>query len=141
MSVNSIFIILLSIILGTPISKKSDGYTLTVNIYGIESNSGHIICNLHNDEKSFPKKYLLRKKGAIKDNKSQIIFSGIVKGEYAVTAIHDENSNDRIDFNLLHIPTEKMGTSNNAKGFFGPPKFRDAKILIDKNTTISINLN
>jgi uncharacterized protein (DUF2141 family) len=36
---------------------------------------------------------------------------------------HDENSNGKLDTNLLGIPREGVSASNNAKGHFGPPKF------------------
>ena len=141
MSINSITFVLLYLFSGFSLTETTKAFTLTINIDGLESNAGQIICNIHNEESSFPKKYLFRKQALIVNKKSKVIFTGLESGEYAVTVIYDKNSNDKMDFNLLHIPSEKTGASNNAKGFFGPPKFIDAKFLIDKNTIISINLN
>ena len=51
-------------------------------------------------------------------------------GEYAVAIVHDENGNGRLDTSWLGIPKEGLGTSNNARGRLGPPKYRDAKFSV-----------
>lgn len=46
-----------------------------------------------------------------------------------------------MDTNSLGIPIENFGCSNNAKGFMGPPKWKNAKFeLSDKDKNIIINL-
>ena len=35
-----------------------------------------------------------------------------------------------MDTNFLGIPKEPIGTSNNATGFMGPPKFKNAKLKV-----------
>ena len=47
-------------------------------------------------------------------------------GVWAAQAYHDENENGAIDRNLLGIPTEGIGFSNDAKMMFGPPSFASA---------------
>jgi uncharacterized protein (DUF2141 family) len=56
--------------------------------------------------------------------------SGFPPGTYAVQVFHDENDNRQIDRNLLGLPTEGMGFSNDAPFRFGPPTFKDAAIEI-----------
>jgi uncharacterized protein (DUF2141 family) len=53
-------------------------------------------------------------------------FVGVASERYAVSVFHDENSNGKLDRNLLGIPREGVGASNNAVGHFGPLKFDDA---------------
>ncbi|MEI9953062.1 MAG: DUF2141 domain-containing protein [Pseudomonadota bacterium] len=55
------------------------------------------------------------------------VFEKIPPGVYALSAFHDQNSNGKLDTNLLSIPSEDYGASNNARGTFGPPSFEDAK--------------
>jgi uncharacterized protein (DUF2141 family) len=55
---------------------------------------------------------------------------GIPPGTYAVQAFHDENDNLTIDRNLLGLPKEGIGFSNDAPFRFGPPSFRDAAIAL-----------
>ena len=62
-------------------------------------------------------------------------------GIYAVAVYHDENGNGELDKNLLGIPTEGYGFSNNARGLMGPPSFEDAAITLEgASQSIAISL-
>jgi uncharacterized protein (DUF2141 family) len=54
--------------------------------------------------------------------------SGVPPGRYAVQAFHDENDNTVLDRNFLGMPLEGMGFSNNARMWFGPPRFDAAAV-------------
>ena len=54
---------------------------------------------------------------------AKISFDSISSGEYAIQFFHDENENQKMDFNLIGIPKEKFGSSNDVKPILGPPKF------------------
>lgn len=41
----------------------------------------------------------------------------------AITAYHDLDENKELNTNLIGIPNEPYGFSNNARGTFGPPSF------------------
>jgi uncharacterized protein (DUF2141 family) len=56
--------------------------------------------------------------------------AGIPPGTYAVQAFQDENDNLIIDRNLLGLPKEGIGFSNDAPFRFGPPSFHDAAITL-----------
>jgi len=47
-------------------------------------------------------------------------------GVWAVQAFQDEDDSGEVTRNLLGIPTEGIGFSNDAPFRFGPPKFADA---------------
>ena len=57
-------------------------------------------------------------------------------GEYAVRVFHDENKNEIIDTNILGIPTEDYGYSNNVSSWFGPPSWDRAKFIFNKSNMI-----
>jgi uncharacterized protein (DUF2141 family) len=46
-----------------------------------------------------------------------------------------------MDFNVLGIPTEAFGFSNNASGSFGPPKFEAARFTVKGDTVHRISIN
>ena len=48
-------------------------------------------------------------------------------GTYAVAIYQDENRNGEHDHNALGVPKEPYGFSNNARGRFGPAKWKDAQ--------------
>ncbi|MEL6870753.1 MAG: DUF2141 domain-containing protein [Pseudomonadota bacterium] len=61
---------------------------------------------------------------------ASVSFDGIPAGTYAITAFHDEDDNNQLDFDTRGIPLEATGNGNNAKGFFGPPTFRNMKFQL-----------
>ena len=52
--------------------------------------------------------------------------AGVPPGVWAVQAFHDEDRNGEVNRNLLGVPTEGIGFSNDAPFRFGPPTFTDA---------------
>jgi uncharacterized protein (DUF2141 family) len=69
-------------------------------------------------------------------------FEAILPGTYALAVIHDENSKAKLDTNLLGIPTEGYGFSNDATASFGTPSFSDARFSYDGrslNMTITLH--
>mgnify|MGYP001160602090 CR=1 FL=1 len=116
----------------------------TVQITGLKSNSGKCIVYIYKDKKGFPTepKYAVATTTAlIKDSKALTVFKGISSGEYAISVVHDENDNGKLDTNFLGIPKEGIGTSNNAKGTLGPPSYEDSRFAIgNKTNSISITI-
>jgi uncharacterized protein (DUF2141 family) len=54
---------------------------------------------------------------------AQVVFDKLPQGEYAVSLIHDENMNGKLDYNFFGMPVEGYGFSNNPPKGFGPPKY------------------
>tara|TARA_B100000085_G_C18102164_1_gene333560 strand:- start:15 stop:464 length:450 start_codon:yes stop_codon:yes gene_type:complete len=69
---------------------------------------------------------------------ARISFDSISPGKYAIQFFHDENENQKMDFNLIGIPKEKFGSSNNVKPVLGPPKFEKMLINLNENKKIII---
>jgi acyl-CoA reductase-like NAD-dependent aldehyde dehydrogenase/uncharacterized protein (DUF2141 family) len=62
-------------------------------------------------------------------------------GTYAVTVYEDLNGNHKLDHNLIGIPREPVGASNNPKGRFGPPRFSECAFSLGNSPqTIAINI-
>lgn len=51
-------------------------------------------------------------------------------GNYAVAAIHDENSNHKLDRNFIGIPKEGFGFANNPRVTLSAPSFRQAMVHV-----------
>lgn len=58
-------------------------------------------------------------------------FDQLPPGRYALSVIHDENENTRLDKNALGIPREGYGFSGNPKALFGPPGFETVAFSFD----------
>lgn len=61
-------------------------------------------------------------------------------GNYAVSIFHDLNGNGKLDASTIGIPKEPYGFSNDARGRFGPPKFKDANFRLDSDMEIHIKM-
>jgi uncharacterized protein (DUF2141 family) len=125
------------------LSTSAQTHTLDIAVSGIHNDKGTLYLSLYNSEKGFPKD----PKAAFRLTYARIIngistfrFENLPQGTYAVACFHDENSNRKLDNNFFGIPTEGTGASNNATGFMGPPRFRDAKFPLSRDTAISIRI-
>lgn len=70
-------------------------------------------------------------------------FDGLAPGVYAVSVIHDENENGKLDMQWFPIPrpAEGAGVSNDASATVGPPSFADARFRLgDKGGALTIHM-
>lgn len=126
------------LIKGITTSTAQETYTLTINFTGMESDKGAVFVGIHDKKEDFLKKRFKEAVVKVTDKKATIVFEGLPEGTYAVSAFHDENDNKKMDTNFIGIPKEPIGVSNDAKGFMGPPKYKDAKFTVTKNTSLTI---
>jgi uncharacterized protein (DUF2141 family) len=120
---------------------SAQNVNLTVSISGLKNNTGAVKVGLYNSEGTFLKSTYKSITSEIKNNGATITFEGIPNGEYGISTYQDENSNGKLDRNIMGIPSEDVACSNNAKGFMGPPKYADAKFSINKDSKIVIKFN
>jgi uncharacterized protein (DUF2141 family) len=70
-----------------------------------------------------------------------LVFKGLPEGRWAVIALQDLNGNGRLDTNLLGIPKEPYGASNNRLPRLSPPRFDEALVeLGPQGAAITIEL-
>ena len=107
---------------------------LTIEVNGIRSNDGRVMVAVHMESEGveFPDEA-----GAVigvwtvsRAGTWQLVFPDLPDGRYAVSVMHDENANGDLDTNLLGIPVEGYGFSNDAMGIMGPPAFGDASMVV-----------
>ena len=133
-----LFIIMLISFIGY----SQNNCTLSIEFEGLKTEKGKLFVALYNSEKDFLKNQI---KGSIVDisnGKASASFDNLESGVYAVSSFYDKNDNGKMDTNFFGIPKEPTGLSNDAKGKFGPPKFKDAKFMISTDhTQIKIKFN
>jgi uncharacterized protein (DUF2141 family) len=74
---------------------------------------------------------IAKTKTVVVDRRAQVVFSNLPYGWYGISLYHDENRNGKMDKNMMGIPKEAYGFSNNAKGFFGKPDYKDVKFELN----------
>lgn len=117
--------------------------TIEVCIDNIRSSDGTVGIALFNTKKGFPDKNSTAIKGkSVPAGKQCIVhFENVPYGTYAVSVLHDENGNGRMDKGFLGIPKEGFGTSNNPKLKMGPPSFSESRFdLAQEKMTLNINM-
>jgi uncharacterized protein (DUF2141 family) len=102
--------------------------TITVRIEGLRNDQGTVYVSLFDNKKAFGDN-----KGAVISGQARpanraavVVLDKVAPGRYALSFIHDENDNKKLDTNWIGIPKEGFGYSKDAMGKFGPPKFEDA---------------
>ena len=136
--------IVFSMLFTAPMPLESDlkSGSVLVTISNLRSQTGKVNVSLFNAAKGFPsnpEKAVAIQRVSISSNQVTLRFDNIPFGTYAVACHHDENGNGKMDTNLLGIPKEGYGASNNAVGKFSAPKFSEAKFPFD-GAVLSVNI-
>jgi len=117
--------------------------SLSVRTEGFRNDLGQCLVYVYSSGDGFPTKQgsaFMKVTGKISDRESVVVINDLKPGIYAVSIVHDENANGRIDLNFIGMPKEGVGASNNPRSF-GPPSFESAQFSLGKvPKTITINL-
>ncbi len=117
--------------------------TLQITVEGIEKEQGYIRVafydseEIHLDEKTVTYYH----EEPVNSVGSMSFDVPIPAGDYSVAIYHDVNSDKELNKNLIGIPKEPYGFSNNVMGMFGPPSYDEAKISVPEMKKITINLH
>ena len=107
---------------------------IQIEVTNLRNNTGQVLMELLNKDNISVE----GKTKFIKNNKCVITFNNIKNGSYAIRYFHDENSNKELDMNLLGIPKEGIGFSNDAFGEFGPEDFEKWLFDVQDNTQLKL---
>lgn len=137
---------LLSVFSGTAIAQNEilNSGNIKVNIDNLRNSEGFVGVALFVARDGFPDKseHALVGKRVPAGDHCVVMFENVPYGCYAVSVLHDENSNGKMDKTFIGIPKEGFGTSNNPKIRMGPPSFAESKFELDsKELTLHINMN
>ncbi len=127
--------------LATTLAASSFAADLTVEIKGVNSANGQIYIGLYDKAEGWMKGGFKNVETAAKKDRVIYEFKDLPEGVYAISLYHDENGNGKFDSNLVGMPIEPYGFSNDAMGNFGPPTFEQAKFKLDSaKKTVTLNL-
>jgi uncharacterized protein (DUF2141 family) len=101
--------------------------TLSLNVEGLKP-KGQLMVLLFDAERSWN-----AKTGAVREikrrvsaAKAQILVEGLAAGHYGAMVFQDLNLDGKMNFNVVGMPLEPYGFSNNSRGLFGPPAWGKA---------------
>lgn len=124
------------------ITSLLSAFEIKVTVENIKNTKGKLYIGLYNQSKGFRDVSKTYKdiKMHIKGKNASYIFKDISKGTYAISVFHDENSNGKLDKNILGIPQEAYGFSKNIRHLLGPADFDETSFIVDKNKNIRIKV-
>ena len=105
---------------------------VVVRIGGLAEPLGQVGCALFSSDQGFP----LDSAGArvqwlaAEAQGVACRFADVPAGRYAVSIAHDLNGNRRVDRNVLGMPTEPWGVSNDARPTLRAPRFDEAAFTV-----------
>jgi uncharacterized protein (DUF2141 family) len=109
---------------------------LRVTVTGLRSDSGFVRACLTADPSGFPncKKGKSERTVTVPAADHLVLdFGTVAPGRYAISLLHDENGNGKVDRALAMIPREGFGFSRDAPIKMGPPKFSAAAFEIARD--------
>lgn len=107
---------------------------LRVLVSGIETAQGEIACLLFQQEKGFPtqaERALEKVTYPAVEGLLTCTFPDVEPGRYAVSVIHDENGNAKVDGGMFS-KREPWGVTNNVRPDSRSPRFNEAAIWVSE---------
>jgi uncharacterized protein (DUF2141 family) len=127
---------------GSVAATASVDASLDVSVSGLRNTKGNVLVCLTANAKAFPdcsKDPNALKRTVKAKSAGSISFGEVAPGTYALSLIHDENANGKLDTSLA-IPSEGFGFSRNPKIMFGPPKFKAAAFTLNGAGSQSVKM-
>ena len=131
----------------TPLLAQDSGAPIVVRVVGFPDQRGRCACALYNKQQGFPSdrsQVYRNAQGSIgSDNTATCEFKNVPSGTYAIALFHDAFMTGQMKKNLLGIPQEGYGFSNDAKPHtLSAPSFQECAFqhTASQPTNLTINL-
>lgn len=123
------YLLLMSALL-MPGNDNPDTGNLTVLISNVKAPKGEVAIAIYKNQETFlvKKQQAFLKRGTVSSTGTvSMQFTNLPHGDYAIAIYHDVNNNKELDKNMLGIPSEPYGFSNNIVPTFRVPTFDEAR--------------
>ena len=118
-------------------SREQGAIILTIT--GFRSEKGQVKIAVFNDAGKWPKDPAYSSTIDVKGSTVTWRINDVPYGDYAIAIFHDENGNGKMDKNLLGIPVEAYGFSNNRRVTLGPPQWDAVKFPV-RNAVAEVSI-
>ena len=117
-------------------AEKNIFSTFTLVVEGVEDPFGEIRIAVFDSENRYLDEPSYAEIVPVSDTMIEWQIDDLAYGQYAIAVYHDRNKNGKLDTNILGIPIENYGFSNNARGKFGPASWGEAKFLVKDRSAV-----
>jgi len=120
-------------------AQANDEASLTVTVEGLAP-QGAVMLAIYGSEEAWAGSGdpVEGRRATVEDDMVTIEFATLPAGEYAIRLYHDVDGDGELDTNLMGIPSEPFGFSNNARGRFGPASWADAVFTVTAGANTQI---
>ena len=137
LKIASVMIVCVAICANVAYAQDVDYATLEVRVESIRNHPGEIGVALFNSPKGYPvhlehayePKWVALQAG---QDAVEVVFEGVPFGTYAVSVLHDENGNRKLERSALGFPREGVGFSNGQKVTLGAPSFKASAFTLSE---------
>ncbi len=114
---------------------------LSLNVADGPAAGATLYVALYNDAAGYAEsKAVASQTAPMREGKARFVFADLAPGRYALRVFADENGNAKLDTNLVGMPIERYGFSNDAKGNRGAPDFEAAAFRVEADAQAVIHL-
>lgn len=101
---------------------------LVVNVVDLRNREGQLVFGVFSAPKGFPMDSRRAVSWQVRETRSNSarFEAQLPPGDYAASVLHDENANNKMDQNLIGVPKEGYGVTNNPKPRFRAANFKEA---------------
>jgi uncharacterized protein (DUF2141 family) len=113
-----------------PLVARADGErAIAIDVEGLRSNEGAVRAGLYASADGWTSegREIASCRARIVEHRAHCVFEGVSPGTYAVALLHDEDDDGHMRRDVLGVPQEGYGFSNDAAVVLGPPSFGSAR--------------
>ena len=110
---------------------------LALSVKNLRNTNGYLLVAIFDDARAFPD----HPEGAVQTIREKVTarsmrvkFNDLAPGTYAVSLVHDENGNGKLDTGSFGRPIEGFGFSKNPAIRFSAPTFEETKFEINRGS-------
>lgn len=143
MKIKYMAITLLSVLCWLGSAQSSRAQEVVVTVKNLKSTKGNIRMGVFTSEENFSnKKYykMLTFPKAKVTNGTMTLRIKLPAGTYGLSMLDDENANDKMDYNMIHIPKEGFGFSDYVHSGLSMPKFNSFKFSLAEEETKKVTM-
>lgn len=105
-----------------------------IHIKNVKNDTANIYIAVYDDGDDWPAGQPFRTLVADAELDTTKVKIELPVGTYAISVYQDINGNGKMDYNLVRMPKEPWGVSNDAPARFGPPSWKKMKFDVDAAT-------
>ena len=131
-AVRSISIVLGAVLVAGLAARSARAALVEVAVTGVTDARGHVRVDLCTRETFLKENCPYGGSAPATAPATLVEIAGVPPGQYAAQVFHDENDSGDIERNVLGIPTEPIGFSNDAPLHLRGPRFSDAAFSVER---------